>query len=71
MRNKFSEVKNIVNEVSRHMFSNVNITAEDINRRIKKLAINKAPVVDGIVPRLLIENAAYLTEPLEYVYIYI
>jgi len=37
---------------------------------VSKLKINKAPGVDGIVPRILVENADILSEPL-YVYIYL
>jgi hypothetical protein len=48
------------------MLSNVDITKEDINKRLKNLKVNKAPGVDEIVPR--IENADYLSQPLEYIY---
>lgn len=43
---KFSEVENIVDEDSRHMSSSLNITAEDTNQRINKLATIEAPGVD-------------------------
>jgi hypothetical protein len=35
------EVKNIVNQDSGHIFNSINITVEDINQRINKLATNK------------------------------
>jgi endonuclease/exonuclease/phosphatase family metal-dependent hydrolase len=50
------------------MLSNVDITKEDISKRLKNLKVNKAPGVDEIVPRILIENADYLSHPLEYIY---
>lgn len=43
MKDKLSEVINVVNEDCGCMFSSVNITAEDINQRIIKLITNKAP----------------------------
>jgi hypothetical protein len=49
----------------------VDITKEDINKRLKHLKVSKAPGVDEIVSRLLIGNADYLSQPLEYIYIYI
>jgi hypothetical protein len=39
----------------------VNITAEDKNKRIKKLAASNAPNFGGFVPRLLIKNAHCLS----------
>jgi hypothetical protein len=39
-----------------------------IDKRLKNLKVNKAPGVDEIVPRILIENADYLSQPLEYIY---
>jgi hypothetical protein len=50
------------------MLSNVDITKEDINKGLKNLKVNKAPGVDEILPRILIENADYLSQPLEYIY---
>jgi hypothetical protein len=50
------------------LHDNVDITKEDINKRLKNLKVNKAPGVDEIVPRILIENADYLSQPLEYIY---
>jgi hypothetical protein len=32
------------------------------------LRVNKAPGLDEIVPRILIENVDYLGQPLEYIY---
>ena len=37
--------------------------------KLSKLNIIKAPGVDGIVPRILVENADLLSEPLLYIYI--
>jgi transposase-like protein len=54
---------------SGRMLSNVDITKEDNkNKQLKNLKVNKAPGVYEIVPRILIENADYLSQPLEDVY---
>jgi hypothetical protein len=39
------------------MLSNVDITKENINKRLKNLKVNKTPGVDEIVPRILMKNA--------------
>jgi hypothetical protein len=65
---KLPEVTNIVIEEGRHMLSSLDITRTDIVKILKSLIVNKAPGVDGIVPRLLIENAYCLGEALEYIY---
>lgn len=70
MRDKLLEVNNIANKDNGHMFCHMNITADDIKWRIKKLQTNKAQIFDEIVPKLLIENVDCLSEPLEYIYIY-
>jgi hypothetical protein len=46
----------------------VDITKEDINKRLKKLKVNTVTGVDEIVPRMLIENADYLSQSLKDVY---
>ena len=50
------------------MLSNISITIS-ILKRIKKLVLNKTPGVDGIVLRLLIENAECFSEPSEYLFL--
>jgi hypothetical protein len=65
---KLPEVIKNVKDDNGSMLSNVDITKEDINKRLKNLKVNKAPGVDEIVPRILIENADYLSQPLEYIY---
>jgi hypothetical protein len=64
------EVKNMLLEGNNHMLSNVVITREEIIKRLRNLVVNKAPGVDGIVPRVLMECAYCLSEPIEYIYIY-
>ena len=51
------------------MLSSIEITQEIVHNQLSKLNINKAPGVDGIVPRILVENADILSEPLLYIYI--
>jgi hypothetical protein len=53
-------IKNVKDDTG-SILSNVDITKEDINKRLKKLKVNKAPGVDEIVPD-------YLSQPLEYIY---
>jgi hypothetical protein len=65
---KLPEIIKNVKDDKGSMLSNVDITKEDINKRLKNLKVNKAPGVDEIVPRILIENADYLSQPLEYIY---
>jgi len=40
----------------------------EVNQKLSKLKINKAPGVDGIIPRILVENADILSEPLLYIH---
>ena len=47
--------------------SSIEITKDIICNKLSKLNINKAPGVDGIVPRILVENADILSEPLIYI----
>jgi hypothetical protein len=65
---KLPEVIKNVKDDNGSMLSNVDITKEDINKRLKNLKVNKAPGVDEIVPRILTQNADYLSQPLEYIY---
>jgi hypothetical protein len=44
------------------------ITEEMIEGKLKKLKEGKAPGIDGIVPKILIENAANLSRPLKLLY---
>src|SRR5664279_68235 len=50
------------------MLKDVTLTKTLILNKLKKLGINKAPGVDDIVPRMLIENSEILSEPLLYIY---
>jgi hypothetical protein len=51
-----------------HMLSSIEITQNIIVTKLNKLKINKAPGVDGIVPRILVENADVLSIPLLAIY---
>jgi hypothetical protein len=44
------------------------ITEEIIEGKLKKLKEGKAPGIDGIVPKILIENAAIVSRPLKLLY---
>jgi len=66
--NELPEVRSNFNEDNDHMLSSIEITQDIIRNKLSKLKINKAPGVDGIVPRLLVENADILSEPLLYIY---
>ena len=39
-----------------------------IASKLSKLKVNKVPAVDGIVPRIFIENADILSLPLLYIF---
>ena len=41
------------------MLSNIELAQDTVASKLSKLNANKAPGVDGIVPRILIENAVY------------
>ena len=62
------EVVNRFPEDSSHMLKKINLSEEAIKNRLKKLKVNKASGIDNIVPRLLIENAECLSEPLLYIF---
>jgi hypothetical protein len=64
---KLLEVLKTGKDYNGSMLSNVEITKEVINKRLKYLKVDKAPGVDEIVPKLLIENADYLSQPLKYI----
>ena len=66
--NELPEARCNFNEDNDHMLSSIEITQEIIHNKLSKLNINKAPGVDGIVPRILVENADILSEPLLYIY---
>jgi len=46
-----------------HMLSNIEITRDILLNKLNKLNSNKALGVDGIVPRILVENSDVLSEP--------
>jgi len=56
-------------EQNNHMLNNIEITQDIISSKLSKLKINKAPGVDGLVPRILVENVDILSIPLLYIYI--
>ena len=62
------EVKCLFREDNSCMLKNINITRETIIKKLCELKLNKAPGSDGIFPRILVENAAELSEPLLYIY---
>ena len=62
------EVKSNFIEDNNHMLRTVSLTRECVLTKLLKLKINKAPGVDDIVPRILVENAYALSEPLLYIY---
>ncbi|MGE5822757.1 MAG: reverse transcriptase domain-containing protein [Nitrososphaerota archaeon] len=62
------EVKLGFTEDSSHMLRDIDITTEIIYNKLKKLKLNKAPGVDKIVPRLLVENADVLCVPLKFIF---
>lgn len=66
-----SDVKNVLLEGNNHMLSNIVKTREEIIKRLRNLVVNKAPAVDGNVPRVLMECAYCSSGPIEYAYIYI
>ena len=65
------EVKCLFNEDSSCMLNSIDFTQETIIKKLCNLKKNKAPGVDGIFLRILVENAVELSEPLLYTYIYI
>jgi len=70
--NELPEVKFYFNEDRDHLPSGIEISQDKISRsKLSQLKINKAPDVDGIVPRILVENADILSDPLLYYIIYI
>jgi len=58
------------NEDKSHMLRDIEITRDRprISNKLSKLKANKAPRVDGIVHRLLVENADILNLPMLYMY---
>jgi len=66
--NALPEVKNMFDKGRNHMLSSIEITQNIIVTKLNKLKINKAPWVDGIVPRILVENAEVLSIPLFSIY---
>jgi len=66
--NEWPEVRNMFIKDKNHMLSNIEITQDIISSKLSKLKINKAPGVDGLVPRILVENADILRIPLLYIY---
>lgn len=50
-----------------HTISELNITRENIKKKISNLKADKAPGFDRIVPQILKENADQLCDPIEYI----
>ena len=55
------QVKYMFDKDSNHMLSNIVLSQDTIASKLSKLEANKAPGVDGIVPRILIEIADILS----------
>jgi len=66
--NELPEVKCFFNEDKSHMLRDIEITRDSISNKLSKLKANKAPGVDGNVPRLLVENVDILNLPLLHMY---
>ena len=66
--NVMPKVKYMFDKDSNHMLKNIELTQNIIASKLSKLKVSKAPGVDGIVPRILIENADILSLPLLYIY---
>jgi len=66
--NELSETKCKLRKESDHMLSIVDITRDIVLNKLSKLKSNKAPGVDGIVPKIRVENSAVLSEPLLYIF---
>jgi len=49
--------------------SHIEITQETILNELSKLKINKVPVINGIITRLLVENADMLCLPVYITYL--
>ena len=58
------EVKDMFNEQEGNRLNDVCITVEIVHSKLEKLALNKAPGVDGILSETLAANADILSEPL-------
>jgi len=50
------------------MLSNIEITRDIVPNKLTKFDSNKAPGVDGIVSKILVENPDVLSEPLLYIF---
>jgi len=57
--NDLPKLRNMVVEDNNHMLNNIKITQYIISSKLSKLKINKAPGVDGLVPRILVEMRIY------------
>lgn len=66
--NDVLEVKCLFNEDKCHMLNSIEIAWDILIRILRNLKLNKAPGVDEIVLRILIENNVELSEPLLYVF---
>jgi hypothetical protein len=63
-----AEAKYNFDKDSSHMLSKVELSQDTIASELSRLKVNKAPGVDGIVPRILVENADILSLPLFYIF---
>ena len=62
------EIKTLFNKDNSYMLSRIKLSKDIVLNKLNKLKINKAPGVDGIVPRILTENADILSEQLLLLY---
>ena len=68
VNNALPEVKYMFDKDSNHMLSNIELSQDTIASKLSKLKANKVSGVDGIVPRILIENADLLSLPLLHIF---
>jgi len=66
--NELLETKCKFRKDNDHMLSNIEITRDIVLDKLNILKSNKAPGVDGIVPRILVENSDALSKPLLYIF---
>jgi len=66
--NELRDIKCKFSKDNDHMLSNIEIMRDIVLNKLNKLNSDKAPCVDGIVPRILVENSDVLSEPLLYIF---
>ena len=61
---EFPSLKQIFTGDQNDMLQDIEITEELVRTKLGKLCLNKAPGVDGLVPRVLVETAGSISKPL-------